>query len=48
MKRKFYGKWKKICATVLAAGMLVTSCPTDVFAAVGDTDNGCLKALRLI
>ena len=46
MKRKFYGKWKKICATVLAAGMLVTSCPTDVFAAVGDTDNGCLKVFN--
>ena len=36
MKRKFYGKWKKMCAAVLAAGMLVTSCPVDVFAAVGD------------
>ncbi len=46
MKRKFYGKWKKICATVLAAGMLVTSCPTDVFAAVGDADNGCLKVFN--
>ena len=43
MKKRFYGKWKKMCAAVLAAGMLVTSCPVDVFAAVGDADNGCLK-----
>ncbi len=46
MKRKFYGKWKKMCAAVLAAGMLVTSCPVDVFAAVGDVDNGCLKVFN--
>lgn len=46
MKRKFYGKWKKMCAAVLAAGMLVTSCPVDVFAAVGDADNGCLKVFN--
>lgn len=43
MKKKFYGKWKKVCAAVLAAGMLVTSCPADVFAAQGDPGNGCLK-----
>ena len=43
MRKRFYGKWKKMCTAVLAAGMLVTSCPVDVFAAVGDADNGCLK-----
>ena len=43
MKKKFYGKWKKLCASVLAVGMLVTSCPVEVFGALGDDDNGCLK-----
>lgn len=43
MKKGFYGKWKKLCAVVLSAGMLVTSCPVEVFGALGDKDNGCLK-----
>ncbi len=47
MKKKFYEKWKKVCAMVLAAGMLVTSGPAQTFAASGtvgsDKTNGCLK-----
>lgn len=47
MKKRFYEKWKKACAMVLAAGMLVTSVPAHVLGASGtvgsDTDNGCLK-----
>ncbi len=46
MKKKFYEKWKKVCATLLAAAMLVTSCPVEVFGAVGDPDNGCLKVFN--
>lgn len=43
MRRNFKQKWKKLCATVLAAGMVVTSCPAGVWGAVGDADNGCIK-----
>ena len=47
MKKRFYEKWKKVCALVLAAGMLVTSGPTQALGASGtvgsDTNNGCLK-----
>ncbi len=46
MKKKFYEKWKKVCATLLAAAMLVTSCPVEVFGATGDSDNGCLKVFN--
>lgn len=47
MKKRFYEKWKKVCALMLAAGMLVTSGPTQALGASGtvgnDTNNGCLK-----
>lgn len=43
MRRNFKLKWKKLCAVVLAAGMVVTSCPAGVWGAVGDAENGCLK-----